>query len=116
MSKQKLAVDSMQIGKIIELAGLGFSVRSIAAYLGMSKATFDRRVAENEELKLALDQGRARAYEVVASKAFEMAASGESPSMTQFWLKSREGWSDKMSDESESDNRIIINYSLIESN
>lgn len=99
--------------KVSELAGLGFSVKSIAAYLGMSKATFDRRVSEDEDLKLALDRGRAKAYELVANTAYKMATSGNHPSMTQFWLKCREGWSDREGDTLEQ-SQIVISYELFD--
>ena len=74
------------------MAGLGLTVPQMAALLGISKATFERRVKEDDALAEALEKGRALAANEITGKAFSMAASGNHPAMTMFWLKCRQGW------------------------
>ena len=44
--------------------------------------------------KAAYDEGRVRANYRVANHCFKLASSGNNPSMTQFWLRTRAGWKD----------------------
>ncbi len=75
------------------LAAYGVAEEKIAALLGVSKSTFHRAVnARKSALRDTMGQGRATAGSKVCQKAFEMATSGKSPSMTQWWLQVREGW------------------------
>jgi hypothetical protein len=108
MPRKKIQIDSENIDKIKALAGDGLSVERIAGYLGMSKSTLDRRISENEELKLAIEEGRSKSIQKIASKAYEMALSGKFPSMTMFWLKCRDRWTEKVLDESDLGNINII--------
>ncbi len=92
MVRSKKTISGEQLKDIERLAGFGLSVEKIAAYLGMSKATLDRRVSESIEVSSALERGRSFSEEAVASTAFQMATSGKHPSVTMFWLKTRAGW------------------------
>ncbi len=76
------------------MAGLGLSISQIAASLGISKSSLDRRLSEDSEAKEALEKGRSKAVQDIANVAFEMAKSGRYPVMTIFWLKCRAGWLD----------------------
>jgi hypothetical protein len=96
--------------KIEELAEKGVPVKSIAAYFGMGKSTFDRRVSENDELKLVLEKGRSKSIEAVASVAYEMALSGNYPAMTMFWLKCRAQWRENAPPEATEDSRVNITF------
>lgn len=74
------------------MAGLGLKVEHIAAVLGMSKATFDRRQADQPGVREALLKGRAKAATQVLQTLFKMAISGKCVAATIFWTKVREGW------------------------
>lgn len=74
------------------LSGLGMTQRQIACMLGMSLLTFENRMAENPEIREILKRGKALAISKVASKAYEMAISGENTAMTIFFLKTQAGW------------------------
>ena len=94
-----------------ELAGKGLSISKIAAAVGVSKATLDRRISEDEELKLVIEKGRANIIEQVASVALQMAISGKHPAMTQFWLRCNAGWTDRPETIQENQS-ITLNYKL----
>ncbi|MBT3981260.1 MAG: hypothetical protein HOE90_07885 [Bacteriovoracaceae bacterium] len=109
--RDKIELTAQEIQKVEQLAAKGLSVGSIAGSLGISKSTLDRRIAESEELKLALEKGRSYGVTEVASKAFEMAMSGDYPAMTMFWLKCRAGWSEKPQNDLSATNKPIeINF------
>lgn len=104
MSICKITFRKSELDKIEDLASKGLSVSKIAASLGVSKSTFDRRVSEDENLKIILEKGRAKSLEQVASVAYEMAISGKFPAMTMFWLKCQGNWREK--DTEENDTKI----------
>ena len=104
--KKVLSVTDIEIIK--KEASDGQSVASIAAQLGIPKATLDRRVEENERVREALDQGRGFAIKKVSSVAFDMATSGKFPAMTMFWLKCFAGWSETQSSVQEDRQTITI--------
>ena len=101
MSREKIVLNDMQIKDIARCATKGLSLKAIAGYIGISKATLVRRLIDQPEAKIALQKGRANSTLEVASKAFEMAKSGEYPNMTMWWLKSRDRFNE--SDEMEDD-------------
>jgi len=80
------------MAQIEAMAGVGLKVEQMAAILGMSKATFDRRMRDTPGASEALEKGRARASFTISKTAFEMAKGGHHVAMTIFWLKCREGW------------------------
>lgn len=83
----KLSAKDMQ--EIETMAGLGMRDRDIAAIKELSQATLQRRCGKR--LKL----GRAKAKTNVQQTAYNMAKSGDFPTMTMFWLKTRCGWREK---------------------
>ena len=89
------------ISKLKTLAGLGMSVENMAHVLGMSKATLERRMNDQEGVAEAIEKGRAEASAAVRSTAFKMATSGKCPAMTIFWLKCRERWREENFEEYE---------------
>ena len=107
MSRNKIELTEEQIIKISKLSGLGFSIEKIALSLGISKATLDRRVSEESNIKLAIDQGRTRAIEAVSATAFKMATGGKHPAFTMFWLRCHAGWDDKISTSKGNDEQEI---------
>ncbi len=88
--------DEKQIETVQFLAGIGLTVKKIAAYFQMSKSTFERRCSIQPGIYDALEKGRAQAGAKVMKTAFDMATSGKHPIMTMFWLKCREGWKESM--------------------
>jgi hypothetical protein len=68
---------------------IGLDQHTIAKVMGISNATLSKYYSHN--LLVGKEKRTAR----VAGVAYEMAVSGESPSMTTFWLKTQAGWSPK---------------------
>jgi len=75
--------------KVEEMVTIGLDQHTIAKVMGISNATLTKYFAHN--LLVGKEKRTAR----VAGVAYEMAVSGESPSMTTFWLKTQAGWSPK---------------------
>ena len=75
--------------KVEEMVTIGLDQHTIAKVMGISNATLTKYFMHN--LLVGKDKRTAR----VAGVAYEMAVSGESPSMTTFWLKTQAGWSPK---------------------
>ena len=75
--------------KVEEMVTIGLDQHTISKIMGISNATLTKYFAHN--LLVGKEKRTAR----VAGVAYEMAVSGESPSMTTFWLKTQAGWSPK---------------------
>lgn len=114
MSERKTRSDKKEISDqdlkyIRKMGGLGQPIKWIAAMLDMSKASFERRMAEDPKISEALEKGRAEMVGAVAETAFQMAMSGKHPNMTMFVLKCRANW--KESVDFEVDKNISITIS-----
>ena len=75
--------------KVEEMVTIGLDQHTISKVMGISNATLTKYYSHN--LLVGKEKRTAR----VAGVAYEMAVSGESPSMTTFWLKTQAGWSPK---------------------
>ena len=75
--------------KVEEMVCIGLDQHTIAKIMGISNATLNNFYSHN------LTVGKEKLTARVAGVAYEMAVSGESPSMTTFWLKTQAGWSPK---------------------
>jgi len=75
--------------KVEEMVTIGLDQHTIAKVMGISNATLNKYYAHN------LAVGKEKRTARVAGVAYEMAVSGESPSMTTFWLKTQARWSPK---------------------
>ena len=75
--------------KVEEMVTIGLDQHTIAKVMGISNATLNKYYSHN------LAVGKEKRTARVAGVAYEMAISGESPSMTTFWLKTQAGWSPK---------------------
>jgi len=75
--------------KVEEMVCIGLDQHTIAKIMGISNATLNKYYAHN------LSVGKEKRTARVAGVAYEMAVSGESPSMTTFWLKTQAVWSPK---------------------
>ena len=97
--------------KVSELAGKGLNRKNIAAYFDMSLTSFERRLSESEDLRMALEKGRAKTIETVANVAYDMAVSGNHPAMTMFWLKCRANWREKkLEDYIPEDSKVEVKF------
>jgi hypothetical protein len=75
--------------KVEEMVCIGLDQHTIAKIMGISNVTLNKYFSHN------LLVGREKRTARVAGVAYEMAISGQSPSMTTFWLKTQAGWSPK---------------------
>jgi hypothetical protein len=75
--------------EVEEMVCIGLDQHTIAKIMGISNRTLTKYYKHN------LSVGREKRTARVAGVAYEMAISGESPSMTTFWLKTQAGWSPK---------------------
>lgn len=77
------------------MAAIGATVEEIAIVFKISKKTMERRMEVQPEIYDALKAGKVNAKMKVRKAAFDMAASGRNPFMTQFWLRCQDGWKDR---------------------
>lgn len=75
--------------KVEEMVTIGLDQHTIAKIMGISNATLTKYY------KHTLVTARDKRTASVAGVAYEMAMSGESASMTTFWLKTQGGWTPK---------------------
>lgn len=75
--------------KVEEMVLIGLDQHTIAKIMGVSIGTLVKYY------KATLETAREQRTAKVAGVAYEMAISGESPSMTTFWLKTQAGWTPK---------------------
>lgn len=75
--------------KVEEMVLIGLDQHTISKVMGVSIATLHKYYKHT--LETAREERTAR----VAGVAYEMAMSGESASMTTFWLKTQAGWTPK---------------------
>ncbi len=72
------------------LAGLGMKQAQIASLAGIHSAVTLRKHFRTELL-----EGQVAAAVKVRRTLYEMSVSGRNPAATMFWLKTRDGWSEK---------------------
>jgi len=87
--RKKYNPTSDDFKKVECMSDMGIDRNSIAKIMGISGRTLTKYF--KKELELSSEKRNAR----VAGIAYEMAMSGDSPSMTTFWLKTRAGWTPK---------------------
>jgi len=75
--------------KVEEMVLIGLDQHTIAKIMGVSIGTLVKYY------KATLETAREQRTAKVAGVAYEMAVSGQSPSMTTFWLKTQAGWTPK---------------------
>ena len=92
MRSDKIELSPAQTALIEKMAGQGLTTPQMAAILGISKKTFERRAEEDPAVADAIEKGRAVAGQKITAVAFKLASSGKYPPMTMFWLKCRERW------------------------
>ena len=95
--KPEVIFTEKDLKQIETMSGFGMSLNQMASILGISKSTLDRRIAENNKsnpINDAIQKGKGSATYNVIRSAYQMAISGHHPSMTMFWLKCRNNWSE----------------------
>jgi len=78
--------NNLQATQVAQLVGLGLTAKDISASLLIDP------VLLKFYYKRELEVGSAQVNAKVAHVALKMALTGESPTMTQFWLSRRAGW------------------------
>lgn len=91
----------MDLAKVTRMAGLGLRDWEIAAILGMSEDTFQRRKADDPAVLRAYEKGVAEVNGKVAQRLFRWATSNDPRGITAaiWWEKTRAGKSEKMQHE-----------------
>lgn len=82
---------------IEKLAGFGLTNEKMADILNISRPTFQRHLAENQDLRDTLDKGKAKVSANVIGKAYDLCMKGN-VTMLIFWLRCREGWKEEFPD------------------
>lgn len=96
-----------QIREVGILAGRGLTQAMIAAYFGISNSCFKNKKRENETLRMAAYQGKAKATAMVSGKLMELIKAGNITAII-FYLRTQGRWKEATEDqkeESEEDNQ-----------
>lgn len=91
---RKLDIDARVLQQVETLAGLGLSVKNIAAALDISRPTFYRYKDENPEFMEAFERGIAKVRAVVAQALLKNCEQGDLASIKWFEM-TRHGLSEK---------------------
>ena len=77
----------------------GMTQKEMAALIGVSIATFERRIKDQPELLEGLLKGKAKADTQVIDSLFKNAVKKGNVTAQIFWLKTRRGWSEHNTDD-----------------
>ena len=89
LGKNKYNPTDDDYGKVEEMVTIGLDQHTIAKIMGCSNATLSKYY------KTTMEVAREKRTASVAGVAYKMAMSGDSASMTTFWLKTQGGWTPK---------------------
>ena len=98
----KIFCDDQTLEKIEELAGMGFRMKDIADYYGVSISCLRDYRIRYPEINLRFRRGKVKAISLAATYLFAQMEAGSSAS-TIFYLKTQAGWVDKEPSELEDD-------------
>lgn len=85
----------VSLDELFHLAQIGLTEAQMAASLGISTPTFERRKKEDEQFLRTLKEGKAAGITKVTNALFKGAVEDEKPASQIFFLKNRAGWSDR---------------------
>lgn len=91
MAKEK----EINLEDLHHLAKIGLTEAQIAASLGVSTPTFERRKKDTEGFLSTLKDGKAAGIAKVTNALFKGAVEDEKPASQIFFLKNRAGWTDR---------------------
>lgn len=84
-----------EIVKAGKMAGMGMTVQQIADVLGIGRATYERRLVDQDGVAEGIKKAKAQLSEKLRTNAYQMAFDGN-VAMTIFLLKVREGWKESV--------------------
>jgi hypothetical protein len=90
--KPQWAPDPKQRELIKGFGAIGLNQKQMGVLFGVSETAIKRAFKKDSSLRDLLEEGKVNASANVRNTAYKMANSGRNPSMTIFWLKTREGW------------------------
>jgi uncharacterized protein (DUF2384 family) len=85
----------VSLDELFHLAQIGLTEAQMAASLGISTPTFERRKKEDEQFLRTLKEGKAAGITKVTNALFKGAVEHEKPASQIFFLKNRAGWTDR---------------------
>ena len=88
MGRPRKQLSDEQIVEIERLAGLGLNEAKIAYVMGMHPDTFRKRKGEHEIVLRAIEDGKAKAENQIATALFNKAATGDLGAIV-WWEKTR---------------------------
>jgi|GEM_PF-2299461 len=98
-TKARPSIDWRSLTSNIEaMAAKGLTVEQIVESLGCATSTFYENRKKYPEIEESFKKGRAGGIKDIANALFEKAIAGDTVAMI-FYLKSRGGWSDKVSEQ-----------------
>lgn len=85
----------VSLDELYRLAMIGLTEAQIAASLGISTPTFERRKKDDEQFLRTLKEGKAAGIGKVTNALFKGAVDGDKTAAQIFFLKNRAKWSDR---------------------
>ena len=89
LGRPRTAIDPNELRR---LAGQGLNLAQTAACVGLSRRRLLERLAEEPELRQALNEGRAEGVDQISNALFQAGING-SVTAAKFYLATRAGWS-----------------------
>jgi len=85
----------INLDELHHLAKIGLTEAQMAASLGISTPTFERRKKDDEQFLSTLKAGKAAGISAVTNALHKGAIEGDKTAAQIFFLKNRAGWSDR---------------------
>ncbi len=98
--------------KVEQLAAQGLTERQIAESMGISRATVQRRKANDAAFEAAIKAGAARGLEAVTNALWENATQKGNVAAAIFYLKNRGGWTDKAQVEAQHSGEVVVEHDV----